>query len=85
MPHGKGPRQKWISQSAHPKESLRKFEGPDPDKNRDRNGQPTKVNTKDGPCARCGTPVAAREGWLLIIPLGNRPPGYAVMCRTCGG
>jgi hypothetical protein len=83
--HGKGPRQKWLSKSAHPKEGIRKFEGPDPKKNADRNGQPTKMNSRPGPCLVCGSEVATGEGWIVMVPQGNRPVKMLVMCRPCSG
>lgn len=85
MTHGKGPRQKWLSKSAHPKEGIRKYEGANPANNADRNGQPTKTNKRPGPCLVCNTEVPTGEGWIVMLPRGNRPVQMNVMCRPCSG
>lgn len=82
---GGGPRKKWLSDSAHPKEARKKYPGAGPTKLR--NGVPTHVNSRDSVCVRCHTDVPAETGWLLVLPRGNGVNGsqFAVMCRTCGG
>lgn len=80
-----GPRRKWMSQSAHPKEGLRKYPGKRYDKLSDRDGNPTHRNNRDGTCVVCGTDVPAEAGWLLILPFrnGQNNSAYAIMCRPC--
>ena len=81
----KGPRRKWLSQSAHPKEAVRKYPGKRYDRLSDRDGNPTHRNSRDSTCGRCGGNVPAETGWPPILPrgAGNRGTAHAVMCQTC--